>query len=503
MDKENRYIVAVDPGTGKTSLCVGLVEDGACKIVYYDEQPSGGVEESAVKNVQKCRKVIEPMIRKAEEETGLRISQIVCCQPKFPVTTQIRHLSASRDEETEITEEEILNAEDQVRKDFLGEAGGDMAIFHTVSQSWSDGEQIQIRRSDIVGRYSPVLEGDFLLLTGRRNHLNNLDNLFGQIERCCAIRKYASMEAIASVVLNRDQKEEGVALIDLGAGVTSVGIYEGGVLRHFDAIPFGGDDITRDISQECQISFRLAENIKKGFGYCTNSRMDTSDDKILQVDGSETEPAKLIPAKYLAEVITSRVKEIREAILYSIYTSGYKDALRGGLVLTGGGASLVGIARAFELESGYKVSIGLPLKRFSLACGNIRTCSAVTALGMVLMAREEGLNCGFLKEEEGAETEETAASEADQVPAGTAFPGQHPEENGAGQRPAQTPASKAAETSSGTLFTTEETGELSPARKKERKKEKQSSLGIWFSGISGKVEEFLKEEGDTGTLFEE
>ena len=97
--------------------------------------------------------------------------------------------------------------------------------------------------------------------------------------------------------------ENGVALVDFGAGCTSVSIYHGSIMRHYASIPFGGKNISDDIKSEAQISSRLAENIKLAFGACMPDKLQSLSEKIIQIRSNSAEGDKSIPVKYLSEII--------------------------------------------------------------------------------------------------------------------------------------------------------------------------------------------------------
>ena len=182
----------------------------------------------------------------------------------------------------------------------------------------------------------------------------------------------------------------GVALVDFGAGVTSLSVYQGGIMRYYAAIPFGGKAITGDIRTECSISEDLAEKIKKRFGACLPGKLATLSEKVLQI--RLTEPFKEVPVRYISEIIDCRCREIVEAILYYLQESGLQNAIRGGVVVTGGSAELTNFISLFKEMSGYDVRKGYPRYMFSASVGSgVYSTGATAAIGMVLAAKEDHL----------------------------------------------------------------------------------------------------------------
>jgi len=224
-------------------------------------------------------------------------------------------------------------------------------------------------------------------------------------------KKYFLPDVVAKTVLTEEDRQSGVALVDIGAGVTSVAIYQGGIMRSYVAIPFGGKTITGDIRSECSIPEDLAEKIKIKFGACMPGKLASLSEKVLQI--RLTEPYKEVTVKYISEVIDARAREIIDAVLYYIQESGLENNLRGGIVLTGGGASLVNFANLFKEISGYEVRIGFPKHLFSAPVGaGVYNPSAAAAIGMVLAAKDDRMpDCVTRPEPVWADTPEPEPEE--------------------------------------------------------------------------------------------
>ena len=275
------------------------------------------------------------------------------------------------------------------------------AIFGAVAQSFSDGENFQIIEQDIIGMTSDVLEGNFKIFIGKTCDLNKVDQV---MNRCgiTAIQKYFTADTTAKAVLNASEMENGVALIDFGAGCTSVSIYYGQIMRHYASIPFGGNSITNDIKGEAQISEKLAENIKLAFGACMPDKLQSLSEKVIQIRCNSSEGDKSLSVKYLSEIITARVEEIIMAILYEIEQSGFADMLRSGIVVTGGAAQCANICNFINDISGYKVRTGYPKHLFShQGCEGLTDTTAATSIGLLLAAKNSAnVNCIIVNDEE-------------------------------------------------------------------------------------------------------
>ena len=387
---EERYIATIDLGSAKIRLTVAKISGEDIQILYYKSVPSDGIRNSAVYNPQKAAEPIKWIIRDAEKELNISITQVAVGLPRCNVRQETASAKVGRSNpDDSITKEEVEALKAVAQEDYPLRDPENEVIYSAVAQSFSDDENFQLIENDIIGVISRNFEGNFKLLIGKKNAIKTLDKIFGD----AAVRvskKFFTPIAQAKAVLTDDEASSGVALVDIGAGATSVSIYQGRILRYYAAIPFGGKAITTDIKTECFISEKLAENIKLAFGACIPDKLQTLGEKIIQIEGDEMENYKQVPVKYLSEIITARVKEITEAILYEIQSSGLADKLRCGLVITGGGANLTNIATFIKDLSGYNVRTGYPRKLFS-ASGfpSIMDPEATTSLGLLLAAKEE------------------------------------------------------------------------------------------------------------------
>ena len=395
MNTIDKHIVAIDLGTSKIALTVAKVEGNDVQIIYYRETESAGLRYSSIFNVKNVTEALSAAISQAEEELNIKITQAVVGMPKYP----IRKVNANaeldgRGETTDITEEDINALKSFAQDSYPLEDSEKEAIFGAVAQSFSDGENFQIIEEDIVGMTSDVLEGNFKIFIGKKSDLSKVDQV---MNRCniTALQKFFTADTTAKAVLNSSEMENGVALVDFGAGCTSVSIYHGSIMRHYAAIPFGGKNITDDIKSEAQISAKLAENIKLAFGACMPDKLQSLSEKVIQIRSNSSEGDKSLSVKYLSEIITARVEEIMMAILYEIEISGFADKLRSGIVITGGVAQCANICNFINDISGYKVRTGYPKHLFShQGCEGLSNTTAATSMGLLLAAKNSAnVNC--------------------------------------------------------------------------------------------------------------
>ena len=395
MFNTDRHIVAIDLGSYRIALTVAKVNGNDVQVIYYKETPSAGIRYSSVFNGTHVTGPLATAIKEAEEELGIKIIQAVVGMPKYPVRQESNTGKiVDRGFDTDITAEDIESLKSFAQDSYPLADPGKEVVYGAVAQSFSDGENFQIIEEDIVGMTSDILEGHFKIFIGKKNDLNKIDNVMNKVG-IPAIRKYFTADSTAKAVLTSSEMENGVALIDFGAGSTSVSIYHGNVMRHYASIPFGGKNITDDIKTECRITEKLAENIKLAFGACMPEKLQSLSEKILIIQGNGIEQDKQLPVKYLSEIITARVEEIMMAILYEIEQSGFADKLRSGIVITGGCAQLPNLGNFIYDISGYKTRTGYPKHLFlHQGCDDILETSAATSVGLILSAKDEAcLNC--------------------------------------------------------------------------------------------------------------
>ena len=485
---EEKYIASIDLGSSKFGICVARVNGEDVQIVYYKETPSEGIRASLIANPMKASQKLKEAVREAERELMIQILQVVVGMPRNEVAQVTASARIDRSNPDDyISAEEVATLKSIALETYPLDNPDKQIIYGAVAQSFSIDEEIQLVEDEVVGTLSSSLEGNFKVFVGNRTATTALDKIFNQLGISIA-KKYFLPEVVARTVLTDDERSSGVALVDVGAGVTSLAIYHGGIMRYYASIPFGGKVITGDVRTECSISEDLAEKIKKRFGACQPGKLATLSEKVLQI--RVTEPYKEVPVRYISEIIDCRCREIVEAILYYIQESGLQNSLRSGIVLTGGGAELANFISLVKEMSGYEVRKGYPRFMFSASVGSgVYATGATSAIGMVLAAKEDGLpDCVSVpirpmeKEEEMMEVEVT-----DETPVQNTI---SDEELASGE--------------TGSLISPEEFGEAVKKDKKKKTttvkvKKRPGILGIAWTKIKNTALDFYDDENKENT----
>ena len=483
---DERYIAAVDLGTSKIAVTVAQINSKGVQMLYYREHPSEGIRNSYVINPRKAAERVRQAISNAEGELQIKIHQVVTGLPRYEVQQVNARAEFERsDGESSITQEEIDFLKNNAIDTYPLPEPNKQIMYGVVAQSFTTEEYLNARESDIEGMVSDTLEGNFKVFVGRKRHSDNVDMVMNEVGVAIA-KKYFLPEITARAVLSDEERENGVALIEIGAGATSVTIYHNDIMRYYASIPFGGKSITNDIKLECGTSETLAENIKLGYGACMPEKILTLRDKVIQINNRESGSCKQLSVKYLSEVITCRVREIIDACLYKIQESGFGGNLRNGIVLTGGSAVIPNLSTYVKELSGYNIRIGYPRQKFSyVGCPEINETSAVASVGMVMAAKDNVfLNClseppAIFEEEPEEEDVDTAAvepvPEVEQSYVGPATETGRPEDENAGQEQKEPGFwAKMRERDEARRIAREEA-----KKKKEEEKKKKTPIIVW------------------------
>jgi cell division protein FtsA len=231
-------------------------------------------------------------------------------------------------------------------------------IIHVLPQEFKIDGQSDIKEP--IGMYGGRLESSFHVVVGQASSIRNV----GRCVQSSGIELSGlTLEPLASsdAVLSQEEKEAGVALIDIGGGTTDLAIFKDGIIRHTAVIPFGGNVITEDIKEGCSIIEKQAELLKVKFGSAWPG--ENKDNEIVSIPGLRGREPKEISLKNLSKIIHARVVEIIEQVFTEIKLYGHEDPrkkLIAGIVLTGGGAQLQHIKQLVEYITGMDTRIGYP-----------------------------------------------------------------------------------------------------------------------------------------------
>ncbi len=399
MEKNELYI-GLDIGTTKIVAMIGVVNEyQKLKIIGVGKSKSLGVHRGVVNNISQTIQSIQHAIHEAENKSNEKIDKVVVGIAGQHIRS-LQHSDYITRENSDqvICESDIENVVNQVYKLVMmpGEE-----IIHVLPQEYKIDGQSEIKQP--IGMFGGRLEANFHVVVGQVSSIKN-------IARCVKSSGIdfdgITLEPLASAdaVLSREEKEAGVALIDIGGGTTDLAIFKDGIIRHTSVIPFGGNIITEDIKEGCSIIEKQAELLKIKFGSAWPG--ENRDNEIVSIPGLRGRDPKEISIKNLSKIIHARVVEIIEQVYMEIKNYGHeeqKKKLIAGIVLTGGGSQLKHLKQLVEYVTGMDTRIGLPNEH--LAGNNsieISDPTFATAVGLVMnsMDKRKNISPGEKKDEE-------------------------------------------------------------------------------------------------------
>ncbi len=385
--KHSNISVGLDIGTTKIVAMVGTKNEfNKVEILGVGKSKSLGVHRGVVNNITQTIQSIQQAVEEAKTVSGKDIEEVV-----VGIAGQhIRSLQHS-DYITRSNPQEVISADDierliqQVYKLVMlpGEE-----IIHVLPQEYKVDGQAEIKEP--IGMYGGRLEANFHVVVGQVSSIKNIGRC---VKSAGLIMGNITLEPLASsdAVLTNEEKEAGVALIDIGGGTTDLAIFKDGIIRHTAVIPFGGNVITEDIKEGCSIIEKQAELLKIKFG--SSWPGENRDSEIVSIPGLRGREPKEISLKTLSKIINARVVEIIEQVYLEIKNYGHDDQkkkLIGGVVITGGGSQLKHLKQLVEYITGMDTRIGYPSEHLAGDTQNNETSPILsTAVGLLMNALDQ------------------------------------------------------------------------------------------------------------------
>ncbi|HMU43955.1 MAG TPA: cell division protein FtsA [Ignavibacteriaceae bacterium] len=375
MKKE--IIAGLDLGTTKVCAVIAeRIDQHKVDILGFGVAPSEGLNKGLVANIGKTAEAIKEAMSKASNQAGIVITTLNVGVAGEHITS-MRHrnyVTISRDEK-EITKEDLERLEADVRTIRIP---SDRQILHIIPEEFSVDHQ--------GGIDSPIgMSGSRLEAT---NHIvlasiPAIQNIKKSVERAGYQVKDYILQPIASStsVLDENEKDLGIVLIDIGGGTTDIAIYHKKTIKHTKVIGVAGNQVTNDIRESLGVITEEAERLKKEFGYATENAIIKEEDIFIKGVGARGN-AK-IPISLLTQIISLRMRELFSLIDNELRSTGYKNKIKAGIVLTGGGSLLKGATELAEEVFGLPARIGVPLELGSGLSNEIESPEFATVAGLI------------------------------------------------------------------------------------------------------------------------
>ncbi len=392
--ENKKFAVGLDIGTTKIVAMVGQKNKfNKVEIIGIGKSKSLGVHRGVVNNITQTIQSIQEAVSEAELKSSAEIKNVVVGIAGQHIRS-IQHSDyiTRKNPEEVIDENDVEKLINQVYKLVMlpGEE-----IIHVLPQEFKVDGQAEIKEP--IGMYGGRLEANFHVVVGQVSSIKNIGRC---IKSADLNMERITLEPIASsdAVLSEEEKEAGVALVDIGGGTTDLAIFKDGIIRHTSVIPFGGNVITDDIKEGCSIIQKQAELLKIKFGSAWPG--ENKETEIVSIPGLRGHEPKEISLKTLSKIINARIVEIVEQVFLEIKNYGHdeqKKKLIAGIVITGGGSQLKHLKQLVEYITGMDTRIGYPNEHLAGDSEDNQTSPIFsTAVGLLMTALKENLDTNQL-----------------------------------------------------------------------------------------------------------
>ncbi len=381
---KEHIVIGVDIGTTKVCAIVAAANDfGRINVLGVGVADSYGLNRGVVVNIDKTVEAVQRAVNEAERMAGLHGRRVIVGIAGDHIQSfQSRGVITIR--KGEISKQDVQRLLDDTRNVALP---ADRKILHIIPQEFIVDGQDGV--ADPVGMSGVRLEANVHVITGL---VSATKNVFRCIEKAQYEVADIVLEPLASsyAVLHQDEKEIGVALVDIGGGTTDIAVFEDNMIRHTGVVAIAGNQVTDDLRKGLGIMRDQAERLKCQYGSALVDLIE--EDVQVGIPGIAGRPEKSIRQSALAQIIQPRMEEILEIVGIEIKRSGYADQLGAGVVLTGGGSMIPGTAELATEILGLETRVGRAMGLSGGLVQEVNHPKFSTAVGLVLYGlRPEGL----------------------------------------------------------------------------------------------------------------
>lgn len=382
MSKRNttEYLVSLDVGTAKVAAMIGEVGPaGQVRVVGLGSAPSRGLKKGVVVNIEHTVESIRRAVEAAELMANCRVraAHVGITGSHIKSLNSVGVVPIRHREITERDVDAVIEAASALA------IPADQQILHVVPQEFVVDGQEGIH--DPVGMSAVRLEAKVHMVTGT---LSAAQNLYKCVERCGLTVEKLVLQHLASAeaVLSPDERDLGVAVVDIGGGTTDIAVFKGGSIRHTAVVPIAGDLVTSDIAVAFRTPAQYAEQIKLKYG-CALPELVQHDAPIDVPSVGET-PTRRLSQTMLAEVMRPRFEELFRYVRKELHRADVYELIAGGVVLTGGVAQTPGILELAEEVLEVAVRLGVPHQVEGIE-EVTRSPAYATGVGLLLYARQQ------------------------------------------------------------------------------------------------------------------
>ncbi len=354
MAKPDHYIVGIDVGSAKVGVLIGQRNDaGGVEVVGKGLAPNRGTRKGNIVNVEQTVAALKQAIEEAEVMAGIEVSRAYVGIAGSDIrSVNARSIVSVSRKDREITRHDVRRVLEAAQSASLPP---DREILHAIPQEFVVDEQSGIH--DPVGMLGSRLEVTIHLVTGNASRTRTLQTCINRagIE---ILEMVFEPLATAEAVLSHDERELGALLIDVGGGTTEYSYFVDGEVRQSAVLPIGASHFTNDLAMVLRTPFAEAERIKNRHGCCLEHLIGNDDG--VTVPAVAGGAKRIVPKRQLCEILHPRAEELLFLVREDLVKSGWDENLRGGVVITGGGAKLEGMLELSEQIFGATIRYGLP-----------------------------------------------------------------------------------------------------------------------------------------------
>lgn len=381
MQEQSRYAVGIDVGTKNVRCVIGYIDaDGdAPKIVGVGTAPNSGMRKGTVTNLAGPAEAIDTALGAAERMSGHQVkTAVLSVNGSHLTSTKADGMITVGTTDNEVTPGDIVRLEDMAT---TGKIAQNREILEIVAHSYRLDGQDNIK--DPIGMTGTRLEIKANVVSGLLPHITNLQKL-AEMAKVEVSSVVPAVLASAQAVLTENQRENGVAVLDIGAATTGVAVFEEGDLQYLSVIPLGGQNVTNDLAIGLRTDPEIAESVKLAharFGGKKLGKVETKHEKkTYSFEQSEID-----------EIVGARYEEIFEAVAKELKKAGRAGKLPSGAVLTGGGANTKGLVDFTKEQLGVAARLGKP-SEYGGASNEIKGPEFSAAAGLMLIDVASGVS---------------------------------------------------------------------------------------------------------------
>lgn len=381
MQEQSRYAVGIDVGTKNVRCVIGYIDaDGdAPKIVGVGTAPNSGMRKGTVTNLAGPAEAIDTALGAAERMSGHQVkTAVLSVNGSHLTSTKADGMITVGTTDNEVTPGDIVRLEDMAT---TGKVAQNREILEIVAHSYRLDGQDNIK--DPIGMTGTRLEIKANVVSGLLPHITNLQKL-AEMAKVEVSSVVPAVLASAQAVITENQRENGVAVLDIGAATTGVAVFEEGDLQYLSVIPLGGQNVTNDLAIGLRTDPEIAESVKLAharFGGKKLGKVETKHEKkTYSFEQSEID-----------EIVGARYEEIFEAVAKELKKAGRAGKLPSGAVLTGGGANTKGLVDFTKEQLGVAARLGKP-SEYGGASNEIKGPEFSAAAGLMLIDAASGVS---------------------------------------------------------------------------------------------------------------